>query len=120
MITAFRKIFIAEYSVDMRKSFDGLCIEAKRHHVQLWEGECLAFVGKNKRIVKILCADPTGIIIIAKKFTNQCIKTKLRFLIDPSIKSISKAEMEMLLEGKDFEVKRQPLGWEPFGNARKA
>lgn len=110
---AFHKLFIAEYAVDMRKSFDGLSAEARRHGVDLDAGEAMVFVGKSKRIVKVLAADATGVIMVAKRFSLQALKTRVRFLVDPSISVISPAELAMLLEGKDYEVKRQPKGWCP-------
>jgi hypothetical protein len=109
---SFHKLFIAEYAVDMRKSFDGLSAEARRQGVDLDAGEAMVFVGRSKRIVKVLAADATGVILIAKRFSMQALKTRIRFLVDPSIRIISPAELSMLLEGKDYEVKRQPKGWE--------
>ena len=38
MFLSCRKILIAQYVVDMRKSFDGLYAEARRHGVRLWDG----------------------------------------------------------------------------------
>lgn len=110
---SFHKLFIAEYAVDMRKSFDGLSAEARRQGVDLDAGEAMVFVGRSKRIVKVLAADTTGVILIAKRFSMQALKTRVRFLVDPSVRVISPAELSMLLEGKDYEVKRQPRGWSP-------
>jgi transposase len=118
MFLSCRRIFIAQYKVDMRKSFDGLYVEARRHGVKLLEGEAMVFVGGNKRIIKAICADTTGLIIVAKRFSKQCMKTRLAFLSDPSVLVITRAELEMLFEGKDYEVKRQPLAWLPVGRER--
>jgi hypothetical protein len=93
----------------MRKSFDGLFAEARRQNVQLLNGEGIVFVGENKRLMKILYDDGTGLVIVAKRFSHQCMRTRLRFLSDASIKSITRADVAMLMEGKDYEVKRQPL-----------
>ena len=111
MVLSCRRILIAQYRVDMRKSFDGLFSEARRNGVRLSEGEAMVFVGGNKRLVKVICADPTGLIILAKRFSKQCLKTRVAFLTNPAIKAITRAELEMLFEGKDYEVKRQPLPW---------
>jgi hypothetical protein len=115
MFLSCRRIFIAEYKVDMRKSFDGLYAEARRHGVRLFDGEAMVFVGSSKRLVKAICADTTGLIVFAKRFTKQCLKTRVAFLTDPTVKIITRAELEMLFEGKDYEVRRQPLGWLPAG-----
>ena len=73
----------------------------------------LVFVGRNKRLVKVLGADATGLIVVAKRFTEQCLKTRLAFLTSLEVKSITRAEFEMLFEGKDYEVYREPRGWLP-------
>lgn len=111
MLFACRRMIIAQYKVDMRKSFDGLFAEARRHGVSLHDGDAMVFVGGSKRLVKAIFADRTGLIIVAKRFSKQCLKTRVNFLVDPAIKTITRAEFSMLLEGNDYQVKRQPLGW---------
>ncbi len=120
MHIAWNKIYIAEYSVDMRKGFDALYSEAQHHGVNIWCNEAIIFVGRGKRLIKILSADKTGMVLFCKKFSNDAAKTRLQFLDDKQVRSVTRADLAMLWEGIDYEVKRVPVGWQPSVSANYA
>jgi hypothetical protein len=70
------------------------------------------FVGKNRRRIKVLYADNTGLLVTAKVFTLEAMKTELRFLAEPSCKSITQAELEMLIEGARYTVEKKVRQYE--------
>ena len=62
-------------------------------------GDMIIFVGKSRRMLKVLYADPTGLFLTAKLFTMEAIKTNFKFLLEPLAKDITHAELSLLLEG---------------------
>ena len=106
MIVAHRKqrIWLARHRVDFRRQHDGLLAEAFGMNLDPFSGDVVIFVGKNRRSVKVLYADETGLWLSAKKFTMEAMKTKLEFLLTPSCQSITPAELAMLLEGSSYSL----------------
>ena len=67
-------------------------------------GDVVIFIGKHRRAIKVLYADPTGLWLSWKKFTMESMKTKFGFLLNTSCKSITSAELAMLLEGSAYTL----------------
>ena len=107
--TRVRRIFIVEHWVDFRKGHPGLLAEAFRLGRDPYAGDLLIFVGRNRRTLKVLYADPSGLWVSHKQFTGDFIKTKLRFLSDPTATEITQAEMAMILEGAAYSVQRRAI-----------
>lgn len=69
-----------------------------------FSGDVVIFIGRNRRSIKVLYADGTGLWVSAKKFTLEAMKTKFGFLIEPSCESITAAELAMLVEGSSYTL----------------
>ena len=113
MISAIKTVFLVEHCVDLRKSFDGLLQEAELLDINVWNGNAAVFVSRNKRLIKVLWADRTGLRLSMKRFHRECARTKIHFLDERDAKEISEAELFLLLEGKDYEIKRGTREWKP-------
>jgi len=113
MLFGIKTVFIVEHCVDLRKSFDGLLQEAMLLNIDIWNSSAVVFVSKNKRLIKILWADNTGLRLSMKRFHKECARTKLRFLAERHAKEISEAELLLLIEGKDYEIKKAVKDWKP-------
>ena len=111
--TRVRRIFLVEHRVDFRKGHPGLLAEAFQLGRDPYGGDLLIFAGKNRRTLKVLYADPSGLWVSYKQFTADVIKTKLRFLADPTATEISQAELAMLIEGAAYSVQRRTADYEP-------
>lgn len=72
-----------------------------------FNGDIVIFIGKNRRRIKVLHADQTGMWISAKIFTMEAMKTNLKFLNEPSCKSITQADLAMLMEGSRYTVEKK-------------
>lgn len=70
-------------------------------------GDVVIFIGRNRRRIKVLYADGTGLWVSAKKFTLEAMKTQFTFLLEPSCESITAAELAMLLEGSSYLLKKK-------------
>lgn len=105
--TRVRRIFVVEHWVDFRKGHCGLFAEALRLGRDPYAGDLLIFVGKNRRALKVLYADPSGLWVSHKQFCTDVIKTKLRFLSDPTATEITQGELAMIVEGAAYTVQRR-------------
>ena len=69
-----------------------------------FRGDVVIFIGRNRRALKLLYADPTGLCLKWKKFTLEAMKTKLGFLAEPACESITTAELAMIMEGSAYTI----------------
>jgi transposase len=102
-----RRIFVANYVVDFRRNHDGLLAEAFKLNLNPFKGDVIIFIGRKRNRIKVLYSDETGLWLSSKKFTVQSMKTKFKFLIDPSFRKISAGELAMLLEGSAYTVEKK-------------
>lgn len=109
MLTTYRRnrIWLACHRVDFRKQHDGLLGEAYKMNLDPFAGDIVIFVGRARRRIKVLYADSTGIWLSAKKFTTEAMKTKLQFLSEPTSRSITQAELAMLMEGSSYTLNKK-------------
>lgn len=107
MVGRSSRVWLAEHRVDFRKQHQGLLAEAYKMNLDPFSGDVVIFVGRHKRRIKVLYADPTGLWVSAKVFTVEAIKTKLNFLSEPSCKIITQAELAMLMEGSRYTVEKR-------------
>jgi hypothetical protein len=101
------RIWLARHRVDFRKGHSGLLAEAYKMALDPHKGDIVIFIGRNRRRLKVLYADSTGLWISSKLFTLEAMKTKLKFLVEPSCSSISQAELALLIEGAAYTIENQ-------------
>jgi hypothetical protein len=106
------RIWLAQHRVDFRKQHQGLLSESYKMCLDPFKGDVVIFIGKNRRRIKVLYADSTGLLVTSKVFTLEAMKTQLQFLSEPSCKSITQAELEMLLEGARYTVEKKVRRYE--------
>ncbi len=99
-----QRIWLAMHRVDFRRQHDGLLAESYKMNLDPFSGDVVIFIGRNRRSLKVLYADTTGLWLSAKKFTIEAMKTKLGFLLEPSCQSITAAELAMLTEGSAYTI----------------
>jgi hypothetical protein len=108
MIAVGRKsrVFLAKHRVDFRKQHDGLLAECFKMNLDPFTGDIVIFIGRNRRSLKVLYADPQGLLVTFKKFTLEAMKTKLPFLLEPACESITTAELAMIMEGSSYTIRK--------------
>jgi hypothetical protein len=77
-----KAVYVSSQSVDFRKSHDGLLAECYRLGTDPFAGDMVVFIGRNRRRIKILFADATGLWLASKRFTDYAMKTSFKFLSD--------------------------------------
>jgi transposase len=111
-LTNYKRILVAEYFVNFRKSHDGLLAEARKNGLDPFLGDVLVFLSRCRRKIKVLYSDKTGLWLSYKRFSAGTIKTKLKFLVEYSVKEITTAELSMLLEGNEYSLTKKAKEWE--------
>lgn len=106
-VSSIRGIWLARYRIDFRKGPWGLLAEAYSLGLNPLEGDALLFIGRDKRKLKLIYADPTGLWVAYKVFHKSAMKTLLEFSDEKHKSSISAAELAMLLEGSAFVVHKR-------------
>jgi hypothetical protein len=97
----------------MRKWHDGLLAEAFQMGLDPFSGDLVIFVGRSRGRLKVLYADETGLWCSAKRFTASLMKTRLLFLSDRSVRSITTADLAMICEGASYQVEKRLLPYSP-------
>lgn len=100
-------IHLALHRVDFRKAHDGLLAECYHMGLDPFSGDVVLFVGRCRRRMKLLFADESGLWLAFKRFNADSLKTRFRFLVDPSVKEISTAELAMFFEGSAYTVDKR-------------
>lgn len=106
-----QRIWVADYKVDFRKSFDGLTAEAYGMGLKVLEGDAVVFVSRDKKRVKVLFSDQNGLWVCSKRFHNDKMRAQIQFLTDPSSREISEGELVLLVEGASYSIQRKGSSW---------
>lgn len=101
------RIWLAHHRVDFRNGHSGLLAQCYKMGVDPFKGDLIIFIGRNRRRIKIIYADSTGLWVSAKLFSMEAMKTQFKFLQDPGCDLISSAELAMLIEGSSYSVKKR-------------
>jgi hypothetical protein len=106
-----KRILLAQYRVDFRKSFDGLTAEAYRMGLNILEGDAVLFFSRDRRRLKVLFADANGMWICSKRFHEGSHRARFTFLEDPQCLEITDGELMLLMEGTMFTVHKKVKPW---------
>lgn len=108
------KVFLATDPVDLRASFYRLASHVRSTlQADPQSGHLYLFLGKSRRLVKILFWDRSGYCIFAKKLERG------RFLLPDSLPEgatrheVDFAELTLLLEGIDLRGATRRPAWQP-------
>ncbi|MBC7532639.1 MAG: IS66 family insertion sequence element accessory protein TnpB [Oligoflexus sp.] len=102
-----RTIWIALYKIDFRKGHWSLLSEAYNLGLDPLQGDVVLFVSRDKRKLKLLYNDPTGLWLAQKCFHKSTMKSLLHMGQERSKSSITAAELAMLIEGALFTVHKR-------------
>lgn len=114
-----REVFVAQHAVDFRKGADALIAECYAMELNPYLGECVVFVHRSRRMVKVIGGDAHGVWVLLRRFEGGSLGQLFPFLEDRSFVSISAGELAMLLEGATVEVKAKAKPWKQPGQGDK-
>lgn len=107
MVGQRSRVWLAQHRVDFRKQHQGLLAECYKMALDPFQGDIVIFIGKNRRRIKVIYADSTGYWVSSKVFSMEAMKTRFSFLTEASCKSVTSAELSMLMEGTRFTVEKK-------------
>jgi transposase len=115
-----KEIFVAQHAVDFRKGADALIAECYAMELDPYRGECVVFVHRSRRAVKVIGGDAHGVWVLLRRFEGGALGEMFPFLDDRSFVSATAGELAMLLEGATCEVKAKARPWRsgPQGDTR--
>jgi hypothetical protein len=90
----------------------GLLAEAYRLDADPYRGDCIVFVKKDQTQLRALLGDGLGLYLVTRRFDGGRMRWLSAFASEPTVKSITTAELSLLLEGATFTVhgRARPCG----------
>lgn len=104
---AIRRVFMAKHRVDFRKQHNGLLAEAYRVGADPYAGDCVLFIKKDHTQLRALVGDDVGLYLVSRRFEGGRLRSLLAFADEASAKTITTAELSLLLEGATFTVHKR-------------
>ena len=90
------RVFVFSEYVDLRAGFDKLSMYVRdKMHEKLVDGDLFLFMGKNRKKIKAICFDGTGLLLIAKRLDQGCFMRLEKF----EEHEITVDELDALLRG---------------------
>lgn len=102
-----QRVFMAQHRIDFRKQLNGLLAEAYRLGAKPYAGDCVLFIKKDHTQLRALVGDSVGLYMITRRFEGGRLQSLLSFASNPAAKSITAAELSLLLEGATFTVHKR-------------
>ena len=102
-----RRVIMVHSSLDFRKQWNGLLVEARRAGFEPYDGDLVVFVRRDKTQLRAISGDEKGLYLFSRRFEGG----SLRFEFDGSRQSITQAELAMWFEGAHFTVHRRVRNW---------
>jgi IS66 Orf2 like protein len=109
--SGIKEIFIAQHAIDFRKGADSLVAECYAMDLDPYRGECVVFIHRSRRAVKVIGGDPHGVWVLLRRFEGGSLRAMFPFLEDRSFVSATAGELAMLLEGATIEVRAKARPW---------
>lgn len=105
------RVFVYSEYVDLRAGFDKLSMLVREKvKANLVDGDLYLFLGKNRKKLKAICYDGTGLLLIAKRME----RGRFMCLEDLEEKEITVEELDWLLRGS--VIRRAKFGVIPVDN----
>lgn len=112
VLSAIRRVHFALEPADMRKSYNGLLVLARKLGLDPYQGECVIFISKNGRLMKAVIGDSKGIFLLCRKFEGSSLRELRRsFLSGNSYQKITTSQMWLLFEGYTSQLTGEAKDW---------
>ena len=106
-----KRLVIAQHRFDYRRGWDGMLGESYRIGFDPYEGDCVVFVKRDRTQLRALAGDARGLFLVARRFDGGSLGLDWVFKDEPTVKTITLAELALLLEGATFTVHRRVKPW---------
>jgi transposase len=99
-----QRVCLVNRKVDFRKGHDGLLGESYGIGLKPYDGDLVIFVGRHRNSIKLLLFDGSGLWVLYKKFKEGSLRKQFRFISEPSVTTVTFAEVSLLLEGAQYTI----------------
>lgn len=106
-LSKIKRIFVANYKVDFRKSYDGLMGEAYRLGLNPLAGDLVLFFSSNGIRLKILFCDSTGDCVLNKRLYKSQHRRRKKLDIIPTQTEIDSSTLTWLLQGGGWKNEKK-------------
>lgn len=90
------RVFVFDAVIDLRAGFDRLSMLVReKMGAKLVDGDLFVFFGRDRRKVKMICYDGTGVVLINKRLE----RGRFMNLLDLEHREITTDELDILLRG---------------------
>ena len=114
---SIRRVLLAQHRVDFRKGLDGFLGEAYRVGADPYAGDCVLFVQGRQTQVRAVLGDAVGLYLVQRRFEGRRLRRLVQFVQNPSVTTITTAELSLLLEGATFTVHSRAPAWRASAGA---
>jgi transposase len=109
------RVFVYSDYVDLRAGFNKLSMYVRDHmKAKLTDGDLFLFMGRNRKKLKAICFDGTGLLLIAKRLDHGCFMSLDKF----EGLEITVDELDALLRGS--VIRRTKFGNEALTRSAKS
>jgi hypothetical protein len=105
-------LVVAQHRVDFRKQWNGLLAEAYSMGFSPYDGDCVVFIKSDRTQLRALLGDAIGLFLLARRFEGGRLQVDWVFEEKPTTRTITQAELTLLLEGATYTVKRRVPAWQ--------
>lgn len=106
-----QRLVICQQIVDYRKQWNGLLGECYKLGFDPYRGDCVVFIKRDRTQIRALAGDSRGLFLIARRFDAGRIGLDWLFVKEAKTKSITQAELALLLEGARYTVHHHVKPW---------
>lgn len=103
--TNLKQIIVFSGKIDFRKRFDGLLSLCYQNNYNPYEGDCVVFISRNNREIRVFCGDELGLYLLCRRFDGGRIKSLF------SKNEITHGELSFLLQGAQIQVVHNVKPW---------
>ena len=101
------RIVMAQYPSDMRIGVNGMCGEVRAAGLDPTDGDVYIFVGKSRKIMKLLHWERGGYVMYYKRLERGCFHPRIFLRQGIGFRSMRWDELVLLMEGISPKVARR-------------
>ena len=95
-----RRVFVAEFSVDLRFGINRLIGFAFQSGLDPKNGDVILFGGRNRKRLKILHGDDTGVWLSGKTFFAEDAHCLIKSIANGTLREISISDLASIIDGR--------------------
>lgn len=96
-----RRVLVAEFCIDLRFGMNRLMGIAFQAGLDPRKGDVILFGGRNRKRLKVLHGDATGVWVSSKVFFADDAQCIIKPVLDGSLKEVSVSDFARIIDGRN-------------------